>query len=131
LSAEKFFGTTDDRMSVLVPIVHNMHHHNEPDISSVILFFNDQWIANMHRVIQIGRLLLQLLSAVLYEFSSTRIMIFIFYVQNKFFPMPILLLLATVTLGMIGLVVVVTCSAMTIKCFACLANSMGYSYRTD
>jgi hypothetical protein len=34
-------------------------------------------------------------------------------------------------LEMIGLVVVVTCSAMTIKFFACLTNSMGYSYRTD
>jgi hypothetical protein len=30
---------------------------------------------------------------------------------------------------MIGLVVVVMCSAMTIEFFACLANSMGYSYR--
>jgi hypothetical protein len=56
-------------------------------------------------------------------------MIFIFYVQKIFFSVPVLLILATATLGMIGLVVVVTCSAMTIKFFACLANSMGYSYR--
>jgi hypothetical protein len=53
------------------------------------------------------------------------------YKKNVFFPVPILLILATATLGMIGLVVVVTCSAMTIKFSACLANSMGYSYRTD
>jgi hypothetical protein len=39
--------------------------------------------------------------------------------------------IATATPGMIGLVVVVTCSAMKIEFFACLANSMGYSYRTD
>jgi hypothetical protein len=59
-------------------------------------------------------------------------MIFIFYVQkNVFFPVPVLLILATATLGMIGLVVVVTCSALTIEFFACLASSMGYSYRTD
>jgi putative effector of murein hydrolase LrgA (UPF0299 family) len=60
-------------------------------------------------------------------------MIFIFYVQKMFFfiPVSILLILATATLGMIGLVVVVTCSAMTITFFACLANSMGNSYRTD
>jgi hypothetical protein len=45
--------------------------------------------------------------------------------------MPVLLILATATLGMIGQVVVVTCSAMTIKFFAFLANSMGYIYRTD
>jgi hypothetical protein len=37
----------------------------------------------------------------------------------------------TATLGIIGFVVLVTCSAMTIKFFACLAYSMGYSYRTD
>jgi hypothetical protein len=58
-------------------------------------------------------------------------MIFIFYVRTNFFPMPILLILATATLGMIGLVIVVTCSAMTIEFFACVANSMGYSYRTN
>jgi hypothetical protein len=44
---------------------------------------------------------------------------------------PILLILATAALGMVGLVVVVTCSAMTIEFSACLANSMGNSYRTD
>jgi hypothetical protein len=43
-------------MRVLVPIAHNTHQYNEPDICSVILFFNDEYIANMHRVIQIGRL---------------------------------------------------------------------------
>jgi hypothetical protein len=58
-------------------------------------------------------------------------MIFIFYVQKMFFPVPILLILATATPGMIGLVVMVTCSAMTIKFSVCLANSMGNSYRTD
>jgi hypothetical protein len=57
-------------------------------------------------------------------------MIFIFYVQN-FFSLPILLILATATLVMIGSVAVVTCSAMTIEVFACLANSMGYSFRTN
>jgi hypothetical protein len=31
-----------------VPIAHNVHHHNEPDICSGILFFNDECIANMH-----------------------------------------------------------------------------------
>jgi hypothetical protein len=53
------------------------------------------------------------------------------YKKIFFFVVPVLLILATAILGMIGLVVVVTCSAMTIKFFACLANSMGYSYRTD
>jgi hypothetical protein len=53
------------------------------------------------------------------------------YKKMFFIPVPILLILATATLGMIGLVVVVTCSAMTITFFACLANSMGNSYRTD
>jgi hypothetical protein len=57
-------------------------------------------------------------------------MIFIFMYKN-FFPVPIFLILATATLGMIGLVVVVTCSAMTIKFFACSANSIGYTYGTD
>jgi hypothetical protein len=58
-----------------VPIVHNMHHYNEPDICFIILFINDECIANMDSMIQtVGRLYLQLLSAVLYEFSSTRIM---------------------------------------------------------
>jgi hypothetical protein len=47
------------------------------------------------------------------------------------FQCQFLLLLATATLGMIGLVVVVTCSAMTITFFVCLANSMGNSYRMD
>jgi hypothetical protein len=46
----------DDCMSVLVPIAHNAHHHNESDICSGILFFNDECIANMHHIILIGRL---------------------------------------------------------------------------
>jgi hypothetical protein len=41
--------------------------------------------------------------------------------KKCFFPVSILLILTTATLGMIGLVVVVTCSAMTIKFSACLA----------
>jgi hypothetical protein len=57
-----------------VPIAHNVHHHNEPDICSGILFFNDECIANIHHMILIDRRQLQLLSAVLYEFSSTIIM---------------------------------------------------------
>jgi hypothetical protein len=58
-------------------------------------------------------------------------MIFIFYARTNFFPVPILLILATATLGMIGLVVVITCSAMTIEFFACVANSMGCIYITN
>jgi hypothetical protein len=58
-------------------------------------------------------------------------MTFIFYIQKMFLPEPILLIFATAALGMIGLVVVVTCSIMTIKFSACLVNSMGYSYRTE
>jgi hypothetical protein len=49
-----------------------------------------------------------------------------FMYKKCFFPVPILLILATATLGMIGLVVVAMCSAMTITFFACLADSMGY-----
>jgi hypothetical protein len=52
----KIFGITDDCMRVLVPIADNAHHHNEPDICSGILFFNDECIANMHHIILIGRL---------------------------------------------------------------------------
>ena len=52
-----------------MPIAHNAHHHNEPDICSGILFFNDECIANMHHYDSYRPL-----SAVLYEFSSTRIM---------------------------------------------------------
>jgi hypothetical protein len=37
-------------MRVLVPIAHNAHHLNEPDICSGILLFNDKCIANMHPV---------------------------------------------------------------------------------
>jgi hypothetical protein len=48
-SLKNFFGTTDDCMRVLVPIAHNTHHYNEPDICSGILFFNDECIANMHQ----------------------------------------------------------------------------------
>jgi hypothetical protein len=59
-------------------------------------------------------------------------MIFIFCVQKMFFiPAPVLLIIATATPGMINLVVLVTCSAMTIKFFAFSANSMGNSYGTD
>jgi hypothetical protein len=50
---------------------------------------------------------------------------------KNFFSVPMLLILAAATLGMIGSVVVVTCSAMKINYFACLANPMDYSYRTD
>jgi hypothetical protein len=74
IASLKIFRNTDDCMSVLVPIAHNAHHHNGPYICSGIFFFNDECIANMHHMILIGRLLLQLLSAVLYEFSSTTIM---------------------------------------------------------
>jgi hypothetical protein len=35
---------------------HNTHHYNESDVCSIILFYNDECIANMPRVIQIGRL---------------------------------------------------------------------------
>jgi hypothetical protein len=59
------------------------------------------------------------------------IIIFFLYKKNFFIPVPILLILATTIVGMIGLVLVATCSAMAIKCFPCLANSMGNSYRTD
>jgi hypothetical protein len=51
----KIFGIIDDCMRVLVPIAHNAHHHNEPDICSGILFFNNECIANMHHMILIGR----------------------------------------------------------------------------
>jgi hypothetical protein len=74
IASLKIFGITDDCMRVSVPIAHNAHHHNEPDICSGILFFNDECIANMRHMILIGRLQRQLLSAVLYEFSSIRIM---------------------------------------------------------
>jgi hypothetical protein len=56
IASLKTFGITDDCMRVLVPIAHNAHHHNEPDICSEILFFNDECIANMHHMILIGRL---------------------------------------------------------------------------
>jgi hypothetical protein len=46
----KIFGIIDDCMRVLVPIAHNAHHHDEPDIWSGILFFNDECIANMHHI---------------------------------------------------------------------------------
>jgi hypothetical protein len=49
----EIFGITDDCMRVLVPIAHNAHHHNEPDICSGSLFFNDDCIANMHHFIRI------------------------------------------------------------------------------
>jgi hypothetical protein len=39
IASLKMFGITDDCMRVLVPITHNAHHHNEPDICSGILFF--------------------------------------------------------------------------------------------
>jgi hypothetical protein len=39
IASLKVFGITDDCMRVLVPIAHNVHHHNEPDICSGILFF--------------------------------------------------------------------------------------------
>jgi hypothetical protein len=55
IASLKNFGITDDCMRVLVPIAHNAHHHNEPDICSGILFFNDECIANMHHMIIIGR----------------------------------------------------------------------------
>jgi hypothetical protein len=55
IASLKVFGIMDDCMRVLVPIVHNAHHHNEPDICSGILFFNDECIANMHHMILIGR----------------------------------------------------------------------------
>jgi hypothetical protein len=54
IASLKIFGNTDD-MRVLVPIAHNAHHHNEPDICSGSLFFNDDCIANMHHMILIGR----------------------------------------------------------------------------
>jgi hypothetical protein len=54
IASLKVFGITDDCMRVL-PIAHNVYHHNEPDICSGILFFNDECIANMHHMILIGR----------------------------------------------------------------------------
>jgi hypothetical protein len=101
-------------MRVLVPIAHNAHHDNEPDICSGILFFNDECIPNMHHMILIGRLYLQLLSAVLYEFSSTTIM-----TSNSNS--------GSDRLSGSGYVF----GNDNIEFFACLANSMGYSYRTD
>jgi hypothetical protein len=56
IASLKIFGITNDCMSVLVPIAHNAHHHNGPDIFSGIFFFNDECIANMHHMILIGRL---------------------------------------------------------------------------
>jgi hypothetical protein len=56
IASLKIFGITDDCMRVSVPIAHNVHHHNEPDICSGILFFNDECIASMHHMILIGRL---------------------------------------------------------------------------
>jgi hypothetical protein len=38
IASLKVFGI----MRVLVPIAHNAHHHNEPDICSGSLFFNDR-----------------------------------------------------------------------------------------
>jgi hypothetical protein len=55
IASIKNFGITDDCMRVLVPIAHNAHHHNEPDICSGILFFNDECIHYMHDMIFIGR----------------------------------------------------------------------------
>jgi hypothetical protein len=56
MASLKFFGITYDCIRVLVPIAHNAHHHNEPDICSGILFFNGECIASMHHMILIGRL---------------------------------------------------------------------------
>jgi hypothetical protein len=79
-------------MRVLLPIVHSTHYYNEQDICSVILFFNDECFAN-NAPYDSNR---PSIAAV----AVTRTMIFIFYLQT-FFPLPILLIFAAATLGMI------------------------------
>jgi hypothetical protein len=46
IASLKIFWNCRYRMRVLLPIAHNRHHYNKPDICSVILFFNDECIAN-------------------------------------------------------------------------------------